>query len=148
MKFVNIEQVVNESGLAAKQKTHLEAVYKSLQGTAKQAEELYKTMTPEKAAQVRQADTKALNAQWQVQMQAARQVVADQVKKTAEQYRIAHKIGAILPAQTTVSYSKDLDISADLAAQLKTEKVTFGEMPTLTTKVPAQPAAKKPETKK
>lgn len=148
VKFVNIEQVVNESGLAAQQKTHLEAVYKSLQGTAKQAEEIYKTMTPEKAAQVRQADTKALNAQWQVQMQAARQVVADQVKKSAEQYRVAHKIGAILPVQTTVSYAKDLDISTELAAQLKTEKVTFGELPKLTPKMEPQPAAKTPEAKK
>ncbi|MBU9850246.1 hypothetical protein, partial [Rahnella aceris] len=148
VKFVNIEQVVNESGLAAQQKTHLEAVYKSLQGTAKQAEELYKTMTPEKAAQVRQADTKALSAQWQVQMQAARQVVADQVKKSAEQYRVAHKIGAILPAQTTVSYAKDLDISTELAAQLKTEKVTFGELPELTPKIAPQPTVKTPEAKK
>lgn len=148
VKFVNIQQVVDESGLATQQKTHLEAVYKSLQGTAKQAEELYKTLTPEKAAQVRQADAKALDAQWQVQLQAARQVVADQVKKSAEQYRVAHKIDVIFPVQTTVSYSKDLDISKELAAQLKNEKVTFAEMPKLMPKVAPQPTVKTPEAKK
>lgn len=148
VKFVNIQQVVDESGLATQQKTHLEAVYKSLQGTAKQAEELYKTLTPEKAAQVRQADAKALDAQWQVQLQAARQVVADQVKKSAEQYRVAHKIDVIFPVQTTVSYSKDLDISKELAAQLKNEKVTFAEIPKLMPKMPPQPTVKTPEAKK
>ena len=148
VKFVNLEQVITESGFEAQQKTHLEAVSKSLQGTVRQAQELYKTMTPEKAAQVRQADAKALNAQWQVQLQLARQAVADQVKKSTDQYRVAHKFGAILPAATAVSYSKDLDVSADLIAQLKNEKVVFSEMPNITLKVAPQADAKpQPEAK-
>lgn len=140
MKFVNIEKVIIDSGLAAQEKTHLQAVYQSLQQGAKLGEDSYKSLPQDKAAQARQADANVLNAQWQAEQRAARNAVAAQVAKAADQYRVAHKIDAIMPARSALSYSSDLDITADLVKQLKSEKVVFGNVPKVTQKSDAKPA--------
>ncbi len=147
MKFVNIEQVIIDSGFAAQEKTHLEAVHQSLQSGATLAEEAYKSLPQDKLAQARQADANVLNGLWQAEQRAARNVVIAQVAKAAEQYRAAHKIDAIMPAQTALSYSKELDVSADLIAQLKNEKVNFGDLPTITQKAEPQPVPESADTK-
>ncbi|MFS7302880.1 hypothetical protein AB6873_16090 [Rahnella rivi] len=143
MKFANIEQIMIDSGLAAQEKTHLEQVHQSLQDGAKLVEENYKTLPQDKVPQARQADANVLNAQWQAQQMAARNAVVAEVKTVTEQYREEHKIDAIMPVQSAMSYSKDLDVTADLVAKLKDVKIKFGEVPTISHKE-AAPATAQP----
>lgn len=141
MKFANIEQVIIDSGLAAQEKTHLALVQKSLQDGAKLVEDNYKTLPEAKVAQARVADANLLNSQWQSQQVAARNAVLAEVKDITDKYRVKHNIDAIMPAKAAMSYSKDLDVTADLVAQLKDVKIKFGEVPKVTHKESAPAAA-------
>lgn len=141
MKFVNIEQVIVDSGLAIQEKTHLEAVRQRLMDGAKLAEGTYKNLPKDKVEQARQADSAILNAKWNSEQAAANNIVLSQVAQVAEQYRAAHHIDAIMPVRSALSYSKDLDVSADLVASLKDTKVSFGDLPKITQKEESEPVA-------
>ncbi|HKM95196.1 MAG TPA: hypothetical protein VJY99_00570 [Buttiauxella sp.] len=140
MKFVNVEKVLVDAGLVKQEQDYLMAVNQQLQKGMQMAEKSYTSLPADKVEAARIADKNLLTKQWKAQQQAARNVVLNTLKKASDSYRIEKKIDVLMPTQTALSIDPELDVSADLIAKLKTEKLDFGKLPEITTKVSAKPA--------
>lgn len=134
MKFVNVDKVLVDSGLAKQEQDYLKAVDESLQKGQKLAETRYANLPADKVAAARQADKNILSQQWESQKRTARNVVGAAMKKATDAYRSDSKIDVIMPTQTVLSIDPALDVSADLIAKLKTTKLDFGKVPEITLK--------------
>ena len=140
MKFVNVEKVLVDAGLVKQEQDYLMAVNQQLQKGMQMAEKSYTNLPAGKVEAARIADKNLLTQQWKAQQQTARKVVLNTLKKASDSYRIEKKIDVLMPTQTALSIDPELDVSADLIAKLKTEKLDFGKLPEITTKVSAKPA--------
>jgi Skp family chaperone for outer membrane proteins len=134
MKFVNVDKVLVDSGLAKQEQDYLKAVNESLQKGQQLAEKSYSGLPADKVATARQADKNVLSQQWEAQKRTARNVVGAAMKKATDAYRSDNKIDVIMPTQTVLSIDPELDVSADLIAKLKTTQLDFGKVPEITLK--------------
>lgn len=134
INFVNMEQLLNESGLLAQEHAHMEQVKSSLEAGLKQAEEQYKVMKPEQAEEARANDAQVLNEQWQNEQVVARNVVLKVIEEKSIALLQDKKLSAILPVQSAFVIDESVDITAELAARLKSEKLNFSALPQITIK--------------
>ncbi|KGT95923.1 hypothetical protein NG99_00710 [Erwinia typographi] len=134
MKFVNVEQVLKDSGLLAQEAGHLDVVRAKLVEGADRAAASYSEMTLENQQKARAADSRLLNIQWQAEQQAARIAVISELKKAVAAWREKHHAAAVLPAGLALSVSAQADISGEIAKVLKEQSVQFGTLPEVTLK--------------
>lgn len=149
--FIDIDKVLQSSGLMAQEQAHLQQVQKKLEEGAMLAEKQYGEMSEEKALAARQSDAQVLNMQWQTEQVAARNVTLAAVKKRAQELLKADKLRAILPAQSAIAIAPESDVSGKLADMLRDETLSFGALPEVQVSAPqplepeqkAKPSAKK-----
>lgn len=142
--FVNMDSVLNESGLLAQERTHLEQVRAALEKGAEMAETRYDALDNAQAEAARQSDAQALNVQWQSEQVSARNAVLKVVEAQASALREEKAYTAILPVQSALVLDKKVDVTAALAARLKAQMVSFGALPQVTLKE-EKPAVKDDE---
>ena len=139
VRFINIERVVQGSGLAEQQQQHLKTVNETLQSGLKMSQQNAAGLSAEQRQKALLADQQLLNLEWQREQDKARAVVLKAVTDTAEAWRKEHNLSAIFPAQSALASDPEADISEAIANVLKDKKLAFGPLPTIT--------AKKPETR-
>lgn len=145
IRFVDIDRVLKESGLAEQKTSHLKAVHESLLLSAEKAKANYNTLSKDKRQQAVAADTQMLNMQWRVEQQTANQLVLRAVKESVENWMKNEDVEAILPMQSALAVAVEGDVTTDIAAQLKNKKVAFNELPQMTLKPDAVDVKKEPK---
>lgn len=129
MKFVNVEQVLKDSGLLEQEAGHLDVVRGRLVEGADRAATSYSELTVENQQKARAADSRLLNLQWQAEQQAARIAVMGELKKAVAAWQEEHHAAAVLPVGLALSVSAEADISGEIAKVLKDQPVQFGSLP-------------------
>ncbi|PWW07009.1 hypothetical protein [Mangrovibacter plantisponsor] len=129
VKFVDMEKLLVDSGLAEQEAAHLRLVNERLKQGAELAGKQYSTMDEEKVGLARQADGQILQLQWQAEQQNARKTVLAAVTEAAMSWQDEHGAVAILPRQAALSVAKDADITDDILAKLKNYTVKFNSLP-------------------
>lgn len=132
--FVNMDKVLNESGLMAHEQAHLEQVKEALEAGAKLAESRYNELDKEKVDAARQGDAQILNIQWQSEQVSARNAVAKLVKEQAKVLLTEKKLTAILPQESALVINEKNDVSDDLIKKLQAKTISFGELPQISIK--------------
>ncbi|WP_162303000.1 hypothetical protein [Buttiauxella sp. 3AFRM03] len=145
IRFVDIDRVLKESGLAEQKTSHLKAVHESLLLGAEKAKANYNTLSKDKRQQAMAADAQMLNMQWRAEQQTANQLVLKAVKESAENWMKSGDVAAILPMQSALAVAAEGDITTDIAAQLKNKKVVFNELPQMTLKSDTVDVKKEPK---
>lgn len=143
IRFVDTQLVMTESGLAKQEVAHLQAVQGSLKNGLALAESQYGTMEKEKRQQAEQSDRQVLEMQWQAEQRSARQAVNAAMLTTIQGWQKKHQVDAVLPKQSALALSDNLDVTADIIAELRTATVPFGKLPEVDIK---QNAAKNEKT--
>ncbi|TDN50110.1 hypothetical protein EC843_10627 [Buttiauxella sp. JUb87] len=145
IRFVDMERVLKESGLADQKASHLKAVHENLLSGAEKARGSYSTLSEEKLQQATAADEQTLNMQWQIEQQTANQQVLMVVKEGAKNWMKDKGVTAIMPVQAALAVALEDDVTAELVAQLKDKKVAFNELPLITLKTTTSDADTPPE---
>ncbi|CAX60130.1 Uncharacterized protein EbC_25990 [Erwinia billingiae Eb661] len=134
MRFVNMDKVLQETGFAAQQASHLQAVRESLMAGEAKASESYAGMDEEKRQKASLADRQLLAVQWQAEKQAAHQRVTGMVKQASDSWMKEHGVSAIMPLSSAVAVSPEADVTEAIVASLKGKTVSFGTVPEITLK--------------
>ncbi len=129
VKFVDMEKLLVDSGLAEQEAAHLRLVNERLQRGAELAGKQYSTMDEEKVNLARQADGQILQFQWQAEQQNARKAVLAAVTEAAMSWQDEHGAVAILPRQAALTVAKDADITDEILVKLKNHNVKFNSLP-------------------
>lgn len=134
VKFINIDRVMQESGLAEQQQQRLKTVNETLQSGLKMSQQNTASLTEEKRQKALLADQQLLNLEWQREQKKARTVVLKAITDTAEAWRKEHNLLAIFPVQSVLASDPEADISEEIVKRLKDQEVDFGSLPTIAAK--------------
>lgn len=134
MRFINMERIMSESGLAEQEAIHLKAVRENLINGAEKAKVRYSSLEKSKRQEAAVADTLIFTVQWRTEQQIARQIVMQQIQQVSEAWMKANSVRAILPLDGAVAIAKEADVSAQIISQLKGKQVIFGSIPVISLK--------------
>lgn len=132
VKFVNIERVMQESGLGQQQQERLKAVNEKLQHGLKMAQANGMMLPEDQRQKAMLADQQMLNMEWQKEQNKSNAAVLKAIAEASEQFRKENNLLAIMPA--TLAYDPQADITNEIIAKLKTTVVDFGALPDIGTK--------------
>lgn len=134
MRFINMERIMSESGLAEQEAIHLKAVRENLINGAEKAKVRYSSLEKSERQEAAVADTLIFTVQWRTEQQIARQIVMQQIQQVSEAWMKANSVRAILPLDGAVAIAKEADVSAQIISQLKGKQVIFGSIPVISLK--------------
>ena len=134
VRFINIDRVIEESGLAEQQQQRLKTVNETLQSGLKMSQQNAASFTENKRQKALLADQQLLNLEWQREQNKARAVVLKAVTDTAEAWRKEHNLLAILPVQSVLASDPEADISEEIVKVLKGQPLAFGPLPEIAAK--------------
>ncbi|MRS17013.1 hypothetical protein GJV06_19210 [Enterobacteriaceae bacterium RIT691] len=132
--FINMDELLAESGLLSQENAHMQLVKAALENGAKIAESRYPELSPEKAEAAKQSDTQALQLQWQSEQISARNAILHEVKDKAIALQKEKQLTAILSSNEALALDKKSDLTSILAEQLKSSHVIFGDLPQVSLK--------------
>ncbi|HDF2330306.1 TPA: OmpH family outer membrane protein [Morganella morganii] len=131
--YINIERVINESAAGTQALMHLDAVKKTLESGAAEAEKNYVGMTDKDAQQARTADAQLINNQWMAEQAGARGRVMDAIKKEVASLRAQKGYSIVIGGSQVIDVSKESDISDEVIKALEGKKIEFASLPVFTT---------------
>lgn len=134
VRFISMERIMSEAGLAEQEAVHLKAVRESLMNGAEKAKERYASLEESKRREVQAADTQILTVQWRAEQQAARQVVLHHIQKGSETWMKENNVRAILPLEGTVAIAQEADVTAEIISQMKGVQLKFSNVPVISLK--------------
>lgn len=134
IKYVNIDKVLQDSGLLGQEQLHLQAVKARLDTGAELARSRYETMEDAVKTQAMQDDSRLINAQWQAERLKARQVVMNALSSQATQMVSEEGLVAIMPLQGALAVSETMDITEQMSGRLKHHSLSFADLPEVSLK--------------
>ncbi|POT55525.1 hypothetical protein C3432_20955 [Citrobacter amalonaticus] len=129
VRFVDTQQVLLMSGLGEQEAIHLKAVGERLREGMVLAQSRYATMDDAARRQAELSDRQVLDMQWRAEQQAAHKIVSDAVLKMVGLWQKKNGVDAVLPREHALAVSVSVDITAEIAKELKNEKLIFGQLP-------------------
>ncbi|MTD41198.1 hypothetical protein GIX45_21770 [Erwinia sp. CPCC 100877] len=132
--WVDVSQAISDSPLAKQEKTRLETVKNILLKAEQEANKSYKGMDKAKADQARRSDAIMINRQWNLEKRAARTALLNQVRAAVEEVRKNNNYAVIVDSGAVLTADPASDVTKQVVEALKSAKVDFGELPSVTVK--------------
>ena len=117
------------SGLTEKAHQHLDAVEKRLHEGEKLARGQYDIMSEARKREAEAADRTTLEVQWIAEQQRTNEVLNGAVMKAVHNWQNRHHIDMILPGSTALYFVDSLDITSQIADEIKKEDIRFAALP-------------------
>jgi Skp family chaperone for outer membrane proteins len=132
--WVDVSQAISDSPLAEQEKTRLETVKNLLLKAEQEANKSYEGMDKAKADQARSSDAVTINRQWNLEQRAARVALLKEVRTAVEEVRKKNNYTVIVDGGAVLAADPASDVTKQVVESLKSAKVDFGELPTVTIK--------------
>lgn len=131
--FVNIQKALSMSGLTEKAHQHLDAVEKRLHEGEKLARGQYDIMSEARKREAEAADRTTLEVQWLTEQQRTNEVLNSAVMKAVHNWQSRNHIDMIFPDSTALYFADSLDITSQIADEIKDEikkeNIRFAALP-------------------
>lgn len=132
--FVDIEKILIQSNAAHLGREHIKAARSRLeQGYNELANTLAKHPEQQRQKDMQEA-AQALNQQLELEKAAVNQVITRMMMEEIRTYRIANKIGMVVPKQVILDADAGLDITNQIIKAMNTKQPKFGALPVVQVK--------------